>query len=80
VEVKEHATEQPVGQNRNNKKKKEIYTWIQMKIEIQQFKSVGCSKSCFKREVYSNTGLPQDTTSNTQSNSTPKTHRKRRTL
>ena len=40
-----------------------------------------CSKSSSKREVYSNTTLPQETrkTSNRQPNSTPKTTRKRST-
>ena len=41
---------------------------------------MGCSKSSSKREVYSNTILPQETrkTSNTQPNFTPKTTGKRR--
>ena len=42
---------------------------------------MGCSKSSSKREVYSNTILPQKTrkTSNRQPNSTLKTTGKRRT-
>ena len=42
---------------------------------------MGFSKSSSKREVYSNTILPQETreTSNRQLNFTPKTTRKRRT-
>ena len=42
---------------------------------------MGCSKSSSKREVYTNTILPQDTrkTSSRQPNFTPKTTRKRRT-
>ena len=41
---------------------------------------MGCSKSSSKREVYSNTILPQETrkTLNRQPNFTPKTTRKRR--
>ena len=41
---------------------------------------MGCSKSSSKREVYSNTILPQETrkTSNRQPNFTPKTTGKRR--
>ena len=41
---------------------------------------MGSSKSSFKREVYSNTILPQETrkTSNRQPNFTPKTTGKRR--
>ena len=43
-------------------------------------KPKGCSKSSSKREVYSNTILPQETrkTSNRQHNFTPKTTGKRR--
>ena len=42
---------------------------------------MGCSKSSFKREVYSNTILPQETRniSNKQPNFTPKAIRERRT-
>ena len=42
---------------------------------------MGCSKSSSKREVYSNTILPQETRniSNKQTNLTPKTMRERRT-
>ena len=44
-------------------------------------KPMGCSKSSPKREVYSNTILPQETrkTLNRQSNFTPKTTGKRTT-
>ena len=44
-------------------------------------KAMGCSKSSSKREVYSNTSLPQETRniSNKQSNLTPKGTRERRT-
>ena len=42
---------------------------------------MGCSKSSSKREVYSNTNLPQETrnTSNKQPSLTPKAIRERRT-
>ena len=42
---------------------------------------MGCSKSSSKREVYSNTILPQETIniSNKQPNLTPKTIREKRT-
>ena len=33
----------------------------QMKMETQHSKSIGCSKSSSKGEVYSNAGLPQET-------------------
>ena len=41
---------------------------------------MGCSKGSVKREVYSNTSLPQESrkTLNKQSNLTPKATRKRR--
>ena len=43
-------------------------------------KPMGCSRSSFKKEVYSNTTLPQETrkTLNRQPNFTPKTTAKRR--
>ena len=49
--------------------------------ENDNLKPMGCSKSSPKREVYSNTILPQETrkTSNRQPNFTPKTTGKRRT-
>ena len=42
---------------------------------------MGCSKSSSKREVYSNTSLPQETRkiSNKQPNLTPKAMREKRT-
>ena len=45
-------------------------------------KPMGCSKSSSKREVYSNTILPQETreTSNRQPDFTPKTTGKRRKI
>ena len=44
-------------------------------------KPMGCSNSKSKREVYSNTSLPQETRkmSNKQSNLTPKANTERRT-
>ena len=52
-----------------------------MKMEIQFPKRVECSKSNSKRDVYSNTVLPQETrkVSNKQSDFTAKELRKRRT-
>ena len=45
----------------NQEIKEEIKTYRkQIKIETQGPKSLGCSKSCSKREVYCNTGLPQE--------------------
>ena len=63
------------------KKSEEIKnTWRQWKRENTiKKKSVVYSKSCCKREVYSDTSLPQDTrkTSNKQPNLTPKRTRKK---
>ena len=52
-----------------------------MTMKTQQLKTYGYSKSSPKREVYSNTILPQETrkTSNRQPNFTPKTTGKRGT-
>ena len=51
-----------------------------METKIQHFKSMGCSKSGIYGEVYSNTGLPQETrkNSNKQPNLTPKANRERK--
>ena len=52
-----------------------------MTMKTQHSKPMGCRKSIAKREVYSNTTLPQETrkTSNRQPNFTPKTTGKRTT-
>ena len=52
-----------------------------MTMKTQQLKTYGTQQNISKREVYSNTILPQETrkTSNTQPNFTPKTTVKRRT-
>ena len=52
-----------------------------MTIKSDNSKSMGGNKSSPKREIYSNTILPQETrkTSNRQPNFTPKTIGKRRT-
>ena len=51
-----------------------------MTMKTRQLKPMGCSKSSSKREVYSNTILPQKTikTLNRQPNFTPKTTGKRK--
>ena len=50
-----------------------------MTIKARSRKRIGCSKIGFKREVYSNTIIPQETrkTQNRQTNFTPKTTGKR---
>ena len=73
METKQHATIKPMGQwwiqKRNQTKRWDKWKWNQ-----QLTKSMGCSKSSSKREVYSDTGLPQETRkiSNKQPKQTPK--------
>ena len=80
MEIKQHISKQPTGYWRNQKGNKKIsrnkWQW-----KHDNSKPMGCSKSSSKREVYSNTILPQETrkTSNRQPNFTPKTTGKRRT-
>ena len=52
-----------------------------MTMKTDNSKLIGCSKSSSKRELYSNTNLPQERrkTSNQQPDLTPKVTRKRRT-
>lgn len=57
VEIK-HSTEQPVRHQRNQRRNKPKDKWKQ-KYGIPR--SMGSSKSGYKREVHSNTGLPQGT-------------------
>ena len=66
----------------NQQVTKEIKSEIKKCLETNDnSKPMGCSKSSSKREVYSNTILPQERrkTSNRQPNFTPKTTGKRRT-
>ena len=61
---------------------RELKTYIDtMTMETQWSKHMGCNKSNYKKEVYSNVILPQETRkiSNRQPNLTPKTTRERRT-
>ena len=53
-----------------------------MTIKARSRKRIGCSKIGFKREVYSNTIIPQETrkTQNRQTNFTPKATGKRISL
>ena len=79
MEIKQHVSKYLTGYWRNQKGNQKIsrnkWQW-----EHNNSKPMGCSKSSSKREVYSNTILPQETrkTSNRQPNFTPKTTRKRR--
>ena len=80
VEAKQYATKQPmdhwINQRWNKKIPRDKWKW-----KHNYPKSMGHSKSSSKREVYSNTILPQETRkmSNKQLNPTPKGTRERRT-
>ena len=60
--------------------KREIKIFLETNDNENMTKLIGCSKSSSKREVYSNTILPQETrkTSNRKPNFSNKTTRKRR--
>ena len=59
MEAKQHATKECTGQPRNQRRSlKKI--WKQMQMRNDNPKPLGCSQSCFKREVYSNTDLFQE--------------------
>ena len=79
MKIKQHVSK-VTGYWRNQKGNKKIsrnkWQW-----KYDNSKTMGCSKSSSKREVYSNTILPQETreTSNRQPNFIPKTTGKRRT-
>ena len=80
MEIKQHDSKQPTGYWRNQKGNQKVsrnkWQW-----KHNNSKPMGCSKSSSKRDVYSNTILPQQIrkTSNRQPNFTPKTTGKRRT-
>ena len=60
MENKQCATKQPMGDKRNQRGNTKI-PWNKWKWKLNFPKSIGCSKSGFKSEVHSNTGLPQET-------------------
>ena len=80
MEIKQHASKWPTGcwrnQKGNQKFSRNKWQW-----KHNNSKSMGCSKGSVKREVYSNTSLPQESrkTLNRQPNFIPKTTGKRRT-
>ena len=73
VENEQHGTKQLLGQQRNQRRKQK-FSEDKWKWKYHIPNSVGCIKSDTKREVYSNTGIYQDTRkiSNKQSDLTPK--------
>ena len=80
MEAKQYATKQPMDHWRNQTGNLKI-PGDKWKRKHNNPKSMVCSKSSSKREVYSNIILPQETTniSNKQSNLIPKGTRERRT-
>ena len=80
MEIKQCVSKLPTGYWRNQKGNQKIsrnkWQW-----KHDNSKPMGCSKSSSKREVYSNTILPQETRklSNRQPNFTPKSTGERRT-
>ena len=79
MEIKQYISKQTTGYWRNQKGNQKIsrnkWQW-----KHDNSKPMKCSKSSSKREVYSNTTLPQETrkTLNRQPNFTPKATGKRR--
>ena len=63
METKWHATKQQIGQWRTQN-----ILWDKWKWKHKCPKSMGCSKSSSKREVCSDTGLPQETISDNNIN------------
>ena len=59
MEVKQHATKQWMSQPENLRVNKKI-NWSKWKLNHESPKSLGCSESGPKREVQSNTDLPQE--------------------
>ena len=58
VEIKQYVIEHPRGQRRNQRNLK--IPWDKWKWKCSIPKSMGCSKSNFKREGHSNKFLPQE--------------------
>ena len=57
MEAKQYAVKQPMDHLRNQRGNQKIET---MTMKTQWGKSLACSKSSSKREVYSDTSLPQE--------------------
>ena len=80
LEVKQYATKQPMNHGRNQRGNQKIL-WDKWQQWHNDPKSMGHSKSCSEREVYSNIILSQETRkiSNKPSYFTPKATRDWRT-
>ena len=81
METKQHATKKTNGSMRKSKKKSE-FTSREMKLETQHSKIYGYSKSSSKKEIYSDTDLPQETRkiSNKQPNLIPRSSRDKKRI
>ena len=80
MEAKHYATKQSIDHWRNQRRNKK--NWDKLKWRHNDQKSIGCSKSSSKKEVYSNTSPPrkkEKSITNKQLNLTPKGIRRRRT-
>ena len=80
MEVKQHICKQPTGYWRSQKGNQKIFR-NKWQWKHDNSKPMGCSRGGSKRDVYSNTILPQETrkTLNRQPNFAPKTTGKRET-
>ena len=80
MKAKQYVTKKPIDHWRNQRGNQKI-SRDKWQRKHDDWKPMGYSKSSSKREVYSNTILPQETRniSNKQPNLTPKTIRERRT-
>ena len=57
--IKQHASKQPMGQQRNQRRNQNIY-WGKWTWKYNLPKSTGCSESSSKRKGHIDTGLPQE--------------------
>ena len=64
METKQHATIKPMGQRWNQRGNQEIPWGKQQWTHNLKKKSMGCKKSNPKREVHSDTDLPQKSNKN----------------
>ena len=65
MEIKQYSTKKPTGQWKSQRGNQKII-WDKWKWKYNFPKSMGCSKSSSKREVYSDINLPQETRKNSK--------------
>ena len=61
MKTKQHATEQPIGQWRNQKVKLKKKSWDKWKWKYNILKCIECYKSSSKTEVHNDKHIPQET-------------------